>query len=448
MLLALTQRNIDAHAKPPSPGDTTRSGNPVRQLVYFDTDVRGLKLVVGSRAKTFALQTDLRGKTISVNIGRYGEVTPKQARTKARELLVDIANGNDPRPERRARRMPLPEPSGPTWKELTLRDARDIHLSKMRKQDRAKRSIEGIEEELDRYLGDWLDRPLVDIKRTECDRRHSHIGEMNGKAVANRAMRYLRACWNSARRLHEEIPTHPVVGVVFFTIPRRREPITWASLPAYWAQVEALRNPIRRDLRHVLLLTGLRSTDGASIRWEEVNLGDTEQTLTLADGEVVTIPRGCIYRPRPKGGRRSAFTVPLAAEVLRILARRRMDNRVRFGDDSGWAFPSYNMQGRLTHVRQVQHLRDVRGEDGVVRKVKSMPSPHRLRDTFATAAHEAGVHPFDRKALMNHKLPESDVTEGYTRPSDDHLRKAADRVADFLLAKAGVGEQAAQRASA
>ena len=72
------------------------------------------------------------------------------------------------------------------------------------------------------------------------------------------------------------------------------------------------------------------------------------------------------------------------------------------------------------------------------RKVEHLPSPHRLRDTFATAGHEARVHPLDLKVLMNHTLPAGDdVTEGYIRPSVGHLRGCVEQVAAFLLERMG-----------
>ena len=43
----------------------------------------------------------------------------------------------------------------------------------------------------------------------------------------------------------------------------------------------------------------------------------------------------------------------------------------------------------------------------------------------------------EAKVLMNHALPAGSVTEGYMRPSLAYLRAAAERVAAFLLAKAG-----------
>lgn len=70
------------------------------------------------------------------------------------------------------------------------------------------------------------------------------------------------------------------------------------------------------------------------------------------------------------------------------------------------------------------------------KRVGHLRSRHRLRDTFATAAHAARIHPLDLKVLMNHRLPAGDdVTEGYIRPSVDHLRGCAEQIAAFLLAK-------------
>ena len=42
----------------------------------------------------------------------------------------------------------------------------------------------------------------------------------------------------------------------------------------------------------------------------------------------------------------------------------------------------------------------------------------------------------DLKILMNHALPAGDVTEGYIRPSVEHLRESAERIAAFLMERA------------
>jgi integrase len=178
--------------------------------------------------------------------------------------------------------------------------------------------------------------------------------------------------------------------------------------------VDAIANPIRRDLQLFVLLTGLRSADARTVRWEHVDF-----------------ERGTVHRPKPKGGEDRAFTVPVSRAVLEILRRRRDENCLLYPDDHGWVFPSKDMEGRVSHVAQAKEQRYEMG-----RKVEHLPSPHRLRDTFASAAHEARVHPLDLKVLMNHTLPAGDdVTEGYIRPSIEHLRGAVEQVAAFLLGK-------------
>ena len=132
--------------------------------------------------------------------------------------------------------------------------------------------------------------------------------------------------------------------------------------------------------------------------------------------------------------------MPLSQFALDLLRRRRDENGLMFGDDQGWAFPCRSRGGGVTYVQQSRELR-YEGNGKQKRKVRALPSLHRLRNTFATAAHEARVHPMDLKLLMNHVLPVSgDVTDGYIRPSVEHMRDAVEKIARFLLEKAGVGE--------
>jgi integrase len=117
-----------------------------------------------------------------------------------------------------------------------------------------------------------------------------------------------------------------------------------------------------------------------------------------------------------------------------LLHRRRAANARAHGSDAsdgGWVFPTYDRTGAVTHVVEAKEQRTVLG-----RKVARLPSPHRLRDTFASAAHESRVHPLDLKVLMNHALPApDDVTQAYIRPSIEHLRGCVETIAAFSLAR-------------
>jgi integrase len=397
----LTASSVRA-CEPPAEGELSAGGAPVRYRFYWDTELRGFAIVVGAGVRTFIVQRDVRGRSVRVKVGRYPTWTVDEARKRARELVVQMDQGCDPNARKREEAA----------RGATLADAVEWHAAAMRARRCAERSVQSIREEMRRHLADWLQRPLSGIRPAECASRHERVTEKSGPHAANRALQHFRACWNTAARRLDDLPACPVRGVTFNRVRRRREPIAWDALPAWRARVEAIGNPIRRDLQLFMLLTGLRSADARTVRWEHVDFA-----------------AGTVHRPKPKGGEERAFTVPLSAAALEVLRRRQAENHVLFPRDEGWAFPSRDLQGRVTHVQQAKEQRYVDG-----RKVGHLPSPHRLRDTFATAGHEARVHPMDLKVLMNHALPASgDVTEGYIRPSVEHLRAAAEAIAEFLV---------------
>ena len=154
-----------------------------------------------------------------------------------------------------------------------------------------------------------------------------------------------------------------------------------------------------------VLFTGLRKTDACTIRWEDIDL-----------------EKGSLHRPNPKGGKERAFTVPLPDVCLEILKRRKKENAKFFGEDCPWVFPTHNNEREVTHLQNPTE------------KSKSIPSPHRLRDTYTTAANAAGLSPYDIDVLTNHRPPIGHVTAGYIRQDFEYLRKQQQKVADYLKA--------------
>ncbi len=396
----LTASSVKQRCHPPREGEVTSTGKPVPFKLYWDTEEKGFCLAVGKRLRTFFVQRDLHGRTVRAKIGRLGTWTVDQARKAARKLIVEMDQGINPNLRKREQ----------CARGVRLREAIEMHAKAMAAKDCAKSSIQSIQEELERHLGDWLDRPLAELTKNECAKRHLRLTEEAGPIAANRALMHLRACYNTAAR-RMDLPLNPTSAVVFNRVPRRRNPIPWAELPAWRAKVDALTNAIRRDYQLVMLFTGLRATDAATIRWEHVDFD-----------------KGTLHRPKPKGGVDRAFTIPLARVVLDLLRARREDNKVLYRDE-GWVFVTHGRRGGVTHIKQKRELGYVNGK-----KRSVLPSPHRLRYTFITAAHEAGVHGMDIKVLVNHSLGWSgDVTEGYIRPSVEHLRGAVEKVAALLV---------------
>lgn len=63
-------------------------------------------------------------------------------------------------------------------------------------------------------------------------------------------------------------------------------------------------------------------------------------------------------------------------------------------------------------------------------------SPHDLRRTFITLAESLDISPYAWKLLVNHKIPANDVSGGYVVPDLERLRRASQKVCDFILEKA------------
>lgn len=416
MRLKFTKTAIDRQCVPPRKGEVNGKGKPIRQMAYWDTSresPRGFGLIVSTTCSTFVLQRQVRGRTVRTTVGRYGDLTLEQARERARDVAAQMDGGVDPnrRPD-----------DAPDWETFTVRDAMERHVRDMEKKNRSPRSTGTIRDEMTRLLADWLDRPIAEIRRHHCVERHEKVTTENGPAVANRVLRQFRACWNTAA-IHLEVDdqhANPVGKKFPWNEERSRHPISWRDLPVWAARVNAIANPVRRDLQWFILLTGLRSEDARTVRWEDVDFD-----------------AGTLHRPRPKGGEKRAFTLSLSAAALDILRRRAEGNEAALGaGDGGWAFPTRDMSGGITHVREPKELETYEDDRGRKRRRVCLPSPHVLRHTFASAASDAGVSFPVIQALLNH-VSQHTVTERYTRPGEDALREAADRIAAFLFDKAG-----------
>ncbi|MBI1425580.1 MAG: DUF4102 domain-containing protein [Gammaproteobacteria bacterium] len=404
----LTNSSLTKRCLPPAPGETGAGGNPKRQRLYFDSEVKGFGVVVTrndrldrDHTRAFFIQREVNGQPRRVTLGRFPDLSADEARKRAQEVVAQMLRGIDPNAEKRRRRS----------RGITLEAAADDYKSKPSKRGRSEKAdlTQRNHDYFLSVLNDWKRRPLGEIKRQDVLARHKRLTGDKGPVAANNVLRWFRAVYNAAMIVHEDLPPNPtvVLGDRWNKEVRKRSPVTWDRLGDWslWVEGELrLRNPVRADLFLFLLFTGLRSTDAATVRWDEVNFN--KRTL---------------HRPCPKGGEDKAFDIPLSDFHIELLQRRKQENPIAYGKKCPWVFPTFDRHHHLSHVSEL--------------KEAGQPSPHRLRDTFATAAHEAGVMLFDIKILMNHEASGNDVTEGYMRPTMEHLAKQQEKISRFLLEK-------------
>jgi hypothetical protein len=124
--------------------------------------------------------------------------------------------------------------------------------------------------------------------------------------------------------------------------------------------------------------------------------------------------------PKPKGGERKAFDIPLSREMVRCLWRARKAARVMYpAQAEKWIFPAASAPGHLVEWKENRATLSKWGNE--------------LRQTYRTLATEAGVSEVDMHLLMNHSLP--GVNAGYITRSKltDHLREQQQVLSTFIM---------------
>lgn len=249
--------------------------------------------------------------------------------------------------------------------------------------------------------------------------RHDEIARRNGKAAANGAMRTLRAIYNHARRTSRELPPdNPTSGVDWNLETRRDTTMGIEDLPRWFHEAGRLRHPIRWEFHLFTLLSGSRP--GA---------------LMQARVEPLDLRRGLLHIPRPKGGARRAFDIPLSRPMIRCLIRSMRASRILHPEAATtWLFAADSAEGHMVEHKEERRRLFKWGND--------------LRQTYRTLGQAAGLSEIDMHLLMNHSLPGANA--GYiTRAKllGDHLRSAQERLSRLIVER-GVGvlsEEARER---
>jgi integrase len=276
----------------------------------------------------------------------------------------------------------------------------------MVRKGRSQGTIANLKDHMERLLKDWQELPMATLGRNPAmvADRHDKITRENGPYIANGTMRSLRAVYNHARKTNRDLPPeNPVLGIDWNTERRRDTAMGVEDLPRWFAELGALGNPIKREFHLISLLSGSRPDALKKARWEHLDL-----------------KRRVLHIPKPKGGERKAFDVPLSRAMLRALWRVRKVARMLYPRQSAeWIFPGPGAAGHMVEHWEPRDALFKWGND--------------LRQTYRTLAQQAGLSDLDAHLLMNHSLP--GVNAGYITRGKlvDHLRAEQERLSNFIL---------------
>jgi integrase len=414
------------------------------QRLYWDAGLPGFGLLVSgvSDARTWIVKgTGKRRK-----IGRADVMNLEQAKAAARKALLGLAAGIDPRAKRASA--------------ATLGEIAEAYVALASLKPR---TTESYRDAAKRYFVDWLDKPISSITVEAVEKRHRSIAAevaardraenfrrakvhlrraekterdwpeasarhralfeaakerepRSGHAVANGAMRTLRALWNFALDKDPTLGPNPVrLKKNWFEVARRERLVKADDLKRFHDAVMTLPNPVIRDYVRLLLYTGLRRREAAGLKWDDVDF-----------------KAGVVRLPAATTKSRRKLDVPISDVVRDILVARRAIGNAKF------VFPANSESGHIEEPRAALDL--VAAATGIAISV------HDLRRTYVSVAESCDISPIALKGLVNHAIGK-DVTSGYVVLSTERLRDAAQRVADRLKELCGIAEPDGERAA-
>lgn len=368
------------------------------QLLYWDTEINGFGLRVGTKTKCFFCEKKINGKTVRVTLGRYPSLPLEAAKKMAQEAMVKMISGVNINKEKADSRMR----SSITLEQVyaDFRQARTLKATTAQTYDG----------DLRRFYSDWLQVQIDAITKDMIEKRHMKITLDSGKASANRSGRMLRSILNFAIGKYELSNGTSVLSENPFErlsrtkqwhrVNRKTGHLKPDQFPAFFRELDKLPNEVVADFIRFVLFTGCRRSEAASLMWKHVNIPN--RSFLIDDTKNHT-----------------PLELPLTSYLMELILRRQSS---RIND---YVFPAASKSGHIEEPKKtVAKIGEAIGHHFCV---------HDLRRTYITIAESLDVSLYAVKALVNHKMDRSDVTSGYVMMSVDRLREPMQRISNFIL---------------
>ena len=366
--------------------------------LFWDDALPGFGIrITSTGVRSFIVQKRISSKEHRSTLGRYGVLTPEQARREAQKFLGKVAQGIDPiaaKIKARAESVTLKEALNAYFvsRELKPRTVSDIN-----------QAFKGFEA--------WENKPLSSITREMISKRHRELGEQS-PARANLAMRYLRAIYNFAIAHYTDkegqpfIADNPVKRLsqtrTWYRVDRRETVINPNQLKPWFKAVLSLSNEVARDYFLTIILTGLRRTEAMNLIWSDVDFD--RQTLTVRDTK-----------------NHRDHTLPISDYLFDLLKARKKEATGKYVFQTS--------KGRMQNLRYAQ--------EEVIKQSEVGFTIHDLRRTFATIANTLDIPAYTVKMLLNHKMG-NDVTAGYIIADVERLRDPMNKITQYILKQSGI----------
>lgn len=446
------------------------------QAIYWDGKTPGLGMRVSSGGgKSYIFQARVRGRTVRATIGDVATWTVKAAQVEATRLKTLTDQGTDPRElaadeaeqrTRAAEEKAIAERRqsvtvGEAWQAYVEDRERAVrpddrkkplwgprhraNLAKLVQAGGAKRTRGLRPGEPDTVqpgpLYQLLSLKLAALDgnavRTWLARETQRAGAQTAQAY--RALRaFHRWCGEHDEYRHVAVPGATEEGKTRRAVPKpgaKRDCLELGHLPAWFAAVRALRNPVHSAYLQCLLLIGSRREELAGLRWADVDF--RQHSLTIHD-KVSAATRTIPLTPYVAGLLASLKAINAAPRVRPL----RRTAPAEPHKPSPWVFFSNKAGGGRIAEPRIAHVKAL--------TAAGLPhvSLHGLRRSFASLSEWEAEIPVGVVAqIMGHK-PSATAERHYKVRPVAQLRPWHDKIEGTLLAAAGIEQPKREAAQA
>ena len=409
------------------------------QEFLWDSDVTMLACRATKGTKAFIFQSVFLGKTLRMTIGKISDWKIDDARSEARRLQTLIDTGIDPRVAKAEKIAAIESQQAESrrgkvmfsaaWEEY-LKELKTGISAKTKRPysprylaDHIRLSARGGNA---RKIGDgltiaaplafFLDLPLSEISPVLITEWLTRERQTRPTVTAN-AYRVLRTFlkWVNEHKLYQGIIPSDITQdrnvrkMVPVSASKADDCLQKEQLEGWFAEVKRLSNPVISTYLQVLLLTGARREEIASLSWSDIDFKWSSMRI----------------KDKVEGER----TIPLTPYVSVILSQLAKFSNVDTSIGS-WVFYSDSKSGRIVEPRKAHNQ---------ALSQANLPhiSLHGLRRSFGTLSEWVEVPTGIVAQIMGHK-PSALAEKHYRRRPLDLLRKWHEKIERWILKQAGI----------
>lgn len=332
------------------------------------------------------------GKPIKYKIGAFPLFSIENARNQAREILIQMAQGENPQEKRRVERSVS-----------TMDNFFPLYMDQHSKLH--KKSYWFDQQQYDRHIKPKLGNyRLSDITESVLRTFHQRMGAASGHTSANRVLDVISSIMSKAIDWGYVDMANPVRKVKKFRTQSRDRFLQPDEFPRFLEALHAEENETAKHYILMSLYTGARKANTLAMRWDEIDF--TSRVWRI---------------PETKNG--DPLTIPLSSPAIELLERIRVTSR------SEWVFASSGKSGHLADPKKAWQRILQRAEIENLRL-------HDLRRTLGSYQAATGANQYIIGKTLGHKSQAA--TAIYARLNIDPVRDSVERATAAMF---GFGEK-------